>query len=167
MSRFNHIVIDGLRFRRVNLEYSWDRKHAYVSEAPKGKRCDALICCRCTAVLGDNSEATRHVCVPFVWQSGEAGHVDYVPSGEYPIDVRERVRAVNHAPIASLWPHNAKPLDVRRIPPLSERYEALAMLLMEFSKMESEIERSRALLKLAGARRPARRVGWNRVEEAS
>lgn len=159
-------MFSGLRFRRVILAYAWDRKQAYVSDAAKSQLCDAMICCRCTAVVSDNGEAERHVCLSRFFMAGEAGDVDYVPSGEYPIDPRARVRAANHAPLADLWPHEAKPHDPRRAPPLSERYEAMSLLLAEFSKMEMEIERNRQQLKKQpSARKRVRWVGWDRVKE--
>jgi len=147
----SHTIISGLRFRRVLL----DAQQGYVrGEAPRGKPCDALICCRCTAVARDSGEAERHVCLSSYWCAGDAGSVEFLPLDyQRPEAPRDWVQSANHMPLTNLWPHTAKPFDLQKASPLSERYEALACLLAEMAKMEREIERNRRQSK-----KPRRRV---------
>lgn len=144
MSRSSsYMTIDGLRFRRVLLTYSWDRKQVDVSDVPTTRVCDAMICCRCTTLVLDDGEAVRHVCLSRYWQAGDAGSVEFNPGSSFDQHPCAWTQVGNHMPRADLWPHCVKPFNKRRAPALSERYEALATLLAGMSKMEAEIERNR------------------------
>lgn len=122
-------TIQGLRFRRVTLSNG-----AVASEVKARQRCDALICRRCTAVLRDDGEAARHVCVTFYWMSGLS--LADVETVETPDRIRARASVANNAMLANLWPHGAKLIAKRDAAPLFERYELLATLFAELAKME-------------------------------
>lgn len=129
-------IIHGLRFRRVKLRYE-ARARAHVQcEAKKDESCDALICLRCTAVLRDDAEAERHLCLSFYWLRGVAldDHVDL------PDRPRDRVSVANNARMANIWPHSAALRAPREAVPLSERYETVAVLLAELAALQLKIE---------------------------
>lgn len=122
-------TIHGLRFRCVTISNG-----AVAGAATTYQTCDALICKRCTAVLADEGEAERHVCVTRFWMAGMS--IAEAEAAEAPDRIRERVRAANNAIMTDLWPHGAKLIAARKAIPLDERYELLSVLFAELAKME-------------------------------
>lgn len=131
------MVIRGLRFRCVtivNNEYTLNTRH---SARTKNLR-DALICCRCTAVVADEAQAERHLCLPFYYLAGvSCGDVESIPIPDKP---RQRVAIAHHLHHTNIWPHGAKLLSPRKKAPLSERYETLSVLFAELAVMERNQE---------------------------
>lgn len=129
------MTIRGLRFRRVLL----NEAGGYVScDARISEVCDAMVCRRCTAVLRDDGEAERHVCVTRYWQAGFSfGDIDRIDA---PDRMRERVQVANGANLADLWPHQSKLVPRRKLVSLAERYELLSVLFAELAKMERGAE---------------------------
>jgi len=131
----NDTTIHGLRFRRAVISGG-----TIAGTARTSQLCDVLICRRCTAVLADSGEATRHVCVTRYWIAGMS--FTDIENVETPDRMRERVRVANNAMMTDLWPHGAKLLPWRKAVPLSERYELLSVLFAELAKMERAVEAS-------------------------
>ncbi len=129
----SYMTIHGLRFRRVTLA------HGGCYTANTASLCDALICCRCTAVVADAAQAERHLCLTRFYLTGLSfADVEEVPM---PHEPRRRVAIAHHLHHADIWPHGAKILKAKGATPLSERYETLSVLFAELAAMERAVEK--------------------------
>lgn len=132
-----HLMIRGLRFRRVTIV----NNECTIEKRPSSRAkslCDALICCRCTAVVADEGQAERHLCLSRYYLAGVSfADIESTPLPHAP---RQRVAIAHHLHHTDIWPHGAKLLSARKKMPLSERYETLAVLLAELAAMERRQE---------------------------
>ena len=129
----SYMTIHGLRFRRVTLA------HGGASTARASRLCDAMICCRCTAVVADASQAERHLCLTRFFLTGLTAET--LGNVTVPHEPRRRVAIAHHLHHADIWPHGAKILRPRDAAPISQRYETLSVLLAELADMERAIEK--------------------------
>ena len=132
-----HLTIRGLRFRRVtivNNECTIEKRSRSRAKSVHG----ALICCRCTAVVADEGQAERHLCLPRYYLAGVSfADIETIP---LPHDPRQRVAVAHHLHHRDLWPYGVKLLLARKKAPLSERYETLSVLLAELAVLERQQE---------------------------